>query len=129
MALTYLTRHGNIVTDPLGVQLVAVPRNVAVLGATWKPLEKLRTYAEMRYIGTMLLDTTSNAGTLRYGQGGNTVVNASASYAVNGSTDLFLSAVNLFNHRYSENSYTFNQPYNRTLSQPLSCSIGLKLRF
>ena len=35
---TYLTRRGSIVTDPLGVQIAAVPKNVAMLGATWTPL-------------------------------------------------------------------------------------------
>ena len=125
---TYLTRHGSIVTDPLGVQLVAVPKNVAFLGATWKPIDKLRTYVELRYIGPMLIDTTSVANTT-FGQGGNTVYNASANYAWDKSLDLFASVVNLSDHQYSENNYTYNQPFNRVLSMPRTVNAGLKVRF
>ena len=126
---TYLTRHGSIVTDPLKVQLVAVPKDLASLGVNWRPVEKLRTFAEVRYIGAMLLDTTSNSGSMRFGQGSNTVVNASASYAWSKSADVFASVVNLFDRRYSENAYTYNQPYNRTLSQPRALNAGVRLRF
>ncbi len=126
---TYLTRHGSIVTDPLKVQLIAVPKDLASVGVNWRPMEKLRSFAEVRYIGAMLLDTTSNAGTMRFGQGSNTVVNASASYAWSKSTDIFASVVNLFDRRYSENAYTYNQPYNRTLSQPRALNAGVRLRF
>lgn len=126
---TFLTRHGSIVTDPINVQLVAVPKNSGSLAATWKPMAGLRTYAEVRYIGPMLLDTTSNAGTMRYGQGGASVVNVSASYALNEQHELTVSVVNLFNREYSENSYTFNQPYNRMLSAPQSINVGLKVKF
>jgi iron complex outermembrane receptor protein len=126
---TYLTRHGSIVTDPVNVQLVAVPKDVASLGATWSPVEKLRTFAEIRYIGSMLLDTTSNSGSMRFGQGSNTIVNASVSYAWSPSLDVFANVVNLFDREYSENAYTWNQPYNRTLSQPRALNTGVKLRF
>jgi outer membrane receptor protein involved in Fe transport len=43
--------------------------------------------------------------------------------------DLTLSAVNLFNTEYSENAYTFNQPWGRTLSMPRTVSMGVKARF
>lgn len=126
---TYLTRHGNIVTDPVGVQLVAVPKDLASIGVNWRPLEKLRTFAEVRYIGAMLLDTTSTNGTTRFGQGSNTVVNASATWAWRPSVDVFGSVVNLFDRAYSENAYAYNQPYNRSLSQPRALSAGLRVRF
>jgi iron complex outermembrane receptor protein len=124
---TYLTRHGSIVTDPVGVQLAAVPKNAGSLGAAWKPSDKLRAYAELRYIGPMLIDTASAGGP--YGQGGNTVYNASASYAWDKTMDLFASVVNLFDRQYSENNYTYNQPFNRTLSMPRAINAGLKVRF
>ncbi|WP_374266935.1 TonB-dependent receptor [Zoogloea sp.] len=126
---TYLTRHGNIVTDPVGVQLVAVPKDLASIGVNWRPLEKLRTFAEVRYIGAMLLDTTSTNGTTRFGQGSNTVVNASATWAWSPAVDVFGSVVNLFDRAYSENAYAYNQPYNRSLSQPRALSAGLRMRF
>jgi len=126
---TFLTRRGSVVTDPLGVQLTGVPKTTASFGATWKPMDRLRTYVEVCYIGSIMIDTTSNSNTMRAQQGGNTVVNLSTSYAWDKNTDLFLSAVNLFNRSYSENSYTYNQPYNRTLSSPLAMTAGVKLRF
>lgn len=126
---TYLTRHGAIVTDPVGVQLAGVPKDLASLGANWKPTERLRTFAEVRYIGAMLLDTTSNSSTMRFGRGANTIVNASATYALEKAVDVFGSVVNLFDRRYSENTYAYNQPQNRTLSQPRAITAGVRVRF
>ncbi len=125
---TYLTRRGAVVTDPLGVQLAAVPRDVATLGATWKPDNKLRAYAELRYIGPMAIDTTSVVGT-SFGQGGVSVFNLSTNYAWDQRSELFASAVNLLDKQYSENSYKYNQAYNRILSQPRAITLGVKLRF
>ena len=125
---TYLTRRGAVVTDPLGVQLAAVPKNVAALGATWKPDQALRAYAELRYIGPLAVDTTSVAGT-SFGQGGVTLFNLSTNYAWDRSSELFASAVNLFDKQYSENNYKYNQAYNRTLSQPRTITLGVKLRW
>jgi iron complex outermembrane receptor protein len=125
---TYLTSHGSVVTDPLGVQLVAVPKDVALVGATWRPMDKVRTYAEARYIGPMLIDTTSVPNTV-FGQGGNVIFNASASYAWSKAIEVSATVVNLFDRDYSENAYTYNQPYNRTLSMPRSFSAGVKVRF
>ena len=106
-----------------------MPKDLASVGVNWRPMEKLRSFAEVRYIGAMPLDTTSNAGIMRFGQGANTVVNASASYAWSKSAEVFASVVNLFDRRYSENAYTYNQPYNRTLSQPRALNAGVRLRF
>jgi len=125
---TYLTRRGSIVTNPLGVQIAGTPKDVATLGATWRPLEKLRTYAEARYVGPIPVDATSVANTV-FTQGGATIFNASASYVWDKTTDIFASAVNLLNKEYSENSYTYSQSYNRTLSMPRLINIGVKLRF
>lgn len=124
---TYLTRRG-AVTDPLGVQLTATPKDVAMLSASWKPTEQLRLYAEVRYIGPMMIDTTSTSG-VRARQGGSSVVNVSANYAWDARTDLFINATNLFDRDYSENAYTYNQPYNRTLSSPLAMNAGVRFRF
>ena len=110
------------------MQLVATPKNVASFGATWKPTGKLRTFAEARYIGRTLIDTTSTQN-VQYGQGGSVIVNASLAYAWDKDLDLTASVVNLFNKEYSENSYTYNQPYNRTLSAPRLIYGGVKLRF
>ncbi|HND24495.1 MAG TPA: TonB-dependent receptor [Rhodocyclaceae bacterium] len=126
---TFLTRHGSIVTDPLNVQLVATPRDVAAVGTTWQPVERFSTYTELRYIGSMYLDTTSNGATARLQQGAIPLVNASVRYAWDRRTDLFVSLVNLLDREYSENAYTINQPYNRTLSMPRTATAGVTLRF
>ncbi len=125
---SYLTRRGSVVTDPLNVQLAGLPKNVASLGLTWSPVQRLSTYAELRYTGRMYIDTTSTPNTY-YEQGGSTVFNASARYAINKSTDLTASAINLFNKEYSENAYAFNQVFNRNLSMPRTITLGLKTRF
>ena len=125
---TYLTRRGSVVTDPLGIQLAGVPKDVASLGASWMPLANLRTYTELRFVGPMPIDTTSLANTV-ISQNGVTLVNASASYAWDKKTDIFASVVNLLNKEYSENSYNYNQPFNRTLSMPRTVNVGVKLRF
>jgi len=126
---TYLTRRGAVVTDPLNVQLAGVPKNVASIGATWKPTSALRAYAEARYTGPMLLDTTSNGGTTRFGQRGVTVINASLSYSLGESFDFFASVSNLLNHMYGDSPYAINQPYNRILSLPRTVTAGARARF
>ena len=94
----------------------------------WVQEPELRTFAEARYIGRTLIDTTSTPN-VQYGQGGVVIVNASLAYAWDRDLDLTASVVNLFNKEYSENSYTYNQPYNRTLSAPRMVYGGVKLRF
>lgn len=125
---TVLTRRGSIVTDPLGVQLVAVPKDVASLGVQWLVTERIRTFGEMRYVGRMFYDTTSVASTY-FSQGGFTVFNASAAWSVTKAIELFGSVINLGNKQYSENAYTFNQPFNRTLSLPRALNAGVRVRF
>jgi outer membrane receptor protein involved in Fe transport len=126
---SFLTHHGAIVTDPLHVQLVGIPRNVALLSATWKPQQRIKAYAEARYTGPMLLDTTSNGGTARFGQGGAVVLNASLDYAWNKAINLFVSAQNLTDREYGETPYGINQPYNRILSLPRTVNAGVRMRF
>ncbi|MFP5389974.1 MAG: TonB-dependent receptor [Gammaproteobacteria bacterium] len=125
---TILTRRGAVVTDPLGVQLVGVPKNVATLGATWSPADAWRARLQGRYTGPMLLDTTSSAG-VRFGQGSNTVWDASVEYRANAALAVFVRASNLFDRRYSESTYAINQPYNQTLSPPRAVSAGVRARF
>jgi iron complex outermembrane receptor protein len=125
---TYLTSKAAAISTPLNVQLVAVPKDVASLGATWKPFDKLRTYAQLYYIGPMYIDETSTPG-VNYRQGGSSIVNSSATYAVDKNMDVFLGLVNLFNKTYQESAYTVTQPWTQTLSMPRSVNVGLKARF
>jgi outer membrane receptor protein involved in Fe transport len=125
---TYLTRHGSIVTDPIGVQLAGIPKNMAVLGLTWKPGGAWRGRAQARYTGPMLLDTTSSSG-VRFGQGGTTVWDASVDYQWTRDTALFARMNNVFDRRYGESAYAVNQPYNQTLSPPRAMSAGVRVAF
>jgi iron complex outermembrane receptor protein len=130
---TYLTSEASAITTPLGVQLSGVPKDVATLGVSWKPTDRLRTHAELRYIGSMYVDNTSGAIVANpsawLSQGSNTVYNASAIYVLDKSMDLVGSVINLFNHQYSENAYTYNSPQSATLSSPLTVNLALKVRF
>jgi iron complex outermembrane receptor protein len=116
------------VTDPVNVQLVAIPRNTALLSAQWAPTEQIKTWTELRYIGRMNIDTTTVSGT-QFVQGSATVVDWSARYALDRNTDLTASVVNLFDRKYNEAAYTYNQPYSRTLSMPMTLTLGVKARF
>lgn len=125
---TYLTRRGTVVTDPLGVQLAGVPKDVASLGVSWQPDAKWRTYAELRYIGPMYYDTTSINNTY-FGQDGATIVNASLGYKWDKSVEMFATANNLFDKEYSESTYSYNQPWSKTLSMPRNVMVGFKVRY
>jgi iron complex outermembrane receptor protein len=126
---SFLTHRGAVVTDPLHVQLVGIPKNVALLSATWKPARAVKAYAELRYNGPMFLDTTSKGGTTRFEQGSNVVLNASLNYAWSKTIDLFASAQNLTDRQYGETPYAVSQPYNQVLSMPRTVNAGLRARF
>ena len=125
---TYLTRHGSIVTDPIGVQLAGVPKNMAVVGLTWKSGGAWRGRVQARYTGPMLLDTTSGSG-VRFGQGGTTVWDATLNYQWKRNVSMFARINNVFDRRYSEGTYAVNQPYNQTLSPPRALSAGVRVGF
>jgi outer membrane receptor protein involved in Fe transport len=125
---TYLTSKAATISTPLNVQLVGVPKDVASLSITWKPIDKLRTYAQLYYIGPMFIDETTTPG-VNYRQGGSSIVNSSATYAVDKNTDVFFGVVNLFNKSYQESAYTVTQPWTQTLSMPRAVNVGLKARF
>jgi iron complex outermembrane receptor protein len=76
----------------------------------------------------MNIDTTSTPG-VEYRQSAVAVWDASLVYPLRKGLDLSASVVNLFNAEYSENAYTFNQPWSRTLSMPRTISLGVKARF
>jgi iron complex outermembrane receptor protein len=122
-----LTRVGASVTSPIGVQLTATPEHMANLGISWQPLSKLRTNLQARYIGPLIIETS--AAGISYEQGGMTIFDASAQYALSKDTDLTFSVVNLFDKEYSENAYAYNQPWSRTLSSPRTVNVGVKFRF
>ena len=126
--VSILTSKASAVTTPLNVQLAGIPQDVVNLGVSWKPSAPLQTSLQMRYIGSMVIDTSSTAG-VAYTQADITVFDASLQYQFNKDLDLSASVVNLLDTTYSENAYAYNQPWNRTLSMPRTLTLGLKLRF
>jgi iron complex outermembrane receptor protein len=125
--VSILTSKASSVSAPLNVQLAGTPQDIVNLGTTWKPSASLQTNLQMRYIGSMNIETTK-AG-VAYKQGDITVWDASAQYKFNKDLDLSASVVNLLDTQYSENAYTHDQPYSRTLSMPRTLTLGLKMRF
>ncbi len=125
---TVLTRKGYTSADPIGLQLAGVPKYLANAGLSWRAPGGVRASAQARYIGRMAIDTTSTPGVI-YNQGAAVVVDASAQYALSGDADLSLSVLNLFDKDYSENAYSYNQPWSRARSMPRSVTLGVKLRF
>jgi iron complex outermembrane receptor protein len=123
-----LTRKGFVGGEPVGVQTTGVPQDVASLGANWRPNAAWQSHVQVRYIGSMNIDTTSTAG-VEYKQGDTTVWDASLQYRFSKDLDLSASVVNLLDTQYSENAYTYNQPWSRTLSMPRTVTLGLKMRF
>ena len=77
---------------------------------------------------TTSIDSTSVRDTY-FWQGGATVFNASLSYAVDPSMDVGAGVQNLFDKEYSENTYTWNQPFNQTLSLRRTVNVGVRARF
>jgi len=126
--VSILTSKASAVSTPLNVQLAGTPQDVVNLGVTWKPSAPLQTNLQMRYIGAMNIDTTSTSG-VAYTQGDITVFDASMQYKFNKNLDVSASVVNLLDTQYSENAYTYNQPWNKTLSMPRTLTLGMKLRF
>lgn len=125
---TYLTRRGAVVTDPLGVQLTGVPKNVATAAFAWAPNDKWRARLQGRYTGPMLLDTTSSPG-LRFGQRSSSVWDISAEYRVRTGLALFARATNVFDRRYSEGTYSVSQAYSQILSPPRAINAGVRASF
>jgi outer membrane receptor protein involved in Fe transport len=56
-------------------------------------------------------------------------LDASMLYKFSKEVDLSASVINLLDTQYSENAYTYNQPWSRTLSMPRTLTLGLKMRF
>jgi iron complex outermembrane receptor protein len=126
---TFLTSEAAAITTPLNSQLSGVPTDMATLGVSWKPTEKLRTRVEARYIGGMVTDNTTNPTGLWYDQGATAVYNASVTYALDKKIDLVGNVVNLFDKQYSENAYAGTSPQSATLSSPRTINVALKARF
>ena len=126
---TFMSWKGtSSISTPLGVQSVAVPKIMAGASMTYKLNEKAQTTLQARYIGKMYTDITTSASTY-YEQGANIVYDTNLRYKYSRETDMFMSIANLLNKNYSENDYTSDKTYGRTLSPPRVITIGAKVGF
>ncbi len=125
---TYLTRRGAVVTDPLHVQLAGVPKNTATVAMSWAPNEHWRARLQGRYIGPMLLDTTSTPG-VRFAQGSSSVWDLGGEYRWSARLAVFVRATNIFDRSYGESTYQASQPYNQVLSPPRALTAGVRTTF
>ncbi|WP_027803789.1 TonB-dependent receptor [Paraburkholderia dilworthii] len=112
---------------PTGVQIAGIPKLVGNFGVTWSPLSKLTLQAQGHYIGRMNYYSSVTAGT--YSQGSSTVFDIGCRYQLTPAIDLTLAVNNLFNRTYTDNTWTFNQPYTQTLSPPRMAFVGMRATF
>ena len=123
---TQLTSTWNGVTTPTHTQVVGIPQNTASLAATWYPESGWRVYAQVSFMGSLSYYQSSSINAV---QGANVVYNASLSYRMNSSTDVFANGVNVFNRQYQDGAYTATAAQTQTLSAPRMISVGLRHRF
>jgi TonB-dependent siderophore receptor len=112
---------------PTGVQIAGIPTLVGNFGVTWSPISKLTLQAQAHYIGRMNYYSSTTAGT--FSQGSNTVFDIGCRYQLTRAIDLTLAVNNLFNRTYTDNTWTYNQPYTQTLSPPRMAFAGMQATF
>ncbi|WP_438391721.1 TonB-dependent receptor [Caballeronia sp. DA-9] len=112
---------------PLGTQLAGTPRFTGNLGVVWSPVSKLELSGQARYIGRMNYASSTTTGT--QSQGSNTVFDISCRYRVSPAVDVTLAVDNVLNRTYTDNTWTYNQPYTQTLSPPRMAYVGVQARF
>jgi outer membrane receptor for ferric coprogen and ferric-rhodotorulic acid len=71
--------------------------------------------------------SSTTAGT--FSQGSNTVFDIGCRYQLTRAIDLTLAVNNLFNRTYTDNTWTYNQPYTQTLSPPRMAFAGMQATF
>jgi iron complex outermembrane receptor protein len=109
-------------SDPIGVQLGAVPRNVATLGVDWQATPLWNISASGRYSDAMYLDVNRTIP-----QDAVTIASTSVSYAATSQMELYGSVNNITNERYSDNATT--SPSGRILGMPRTVSTGVRMHF
>lgn len=97
------------------------PEVSANLSATWRPLERLRANANLRYVGNTWSD---NANTFRVPA--YTVVDAGVSYAMTDNLAVNLRVFNLFDKDYATTTYNDEQ---WILGRPRSVDVSVSARF
>ncbi len=109
-------------TEPtsVGKQIGRVSPLTAFAGLTWQPNSKLSAHLEVRG-NQHRWDDNKHI----YANPGYAVVNASGSYAINKSTQVFVSVVNLLDQNYIASGGSAPQ----SLGMPLFATAGFKTQF
>jgi len=112
---------------PVGEQIVGIPKVTASAGVAWRPTDKLKIVTRARYIGRMNYYSSTAFGT--HAQGSNTVFDLSLRYRLTPAIDVTLAVNNVFDRTYTDNSWTYGQPYTQTLSPPRTAYAGVQATF
>jgi iron complex outermembrane receptor protein len=123
-AYTYTDSHYSATTtgDPTGVQLGAIPTDLATLGLTWQVTPRWNSYASLRYNGPMFLDVNKTIPQTAF-----TLVNLSTSYQVSKQLEFYGAVGNLTDREYTDNATT--SAASKTLGMSRSITSGLRVRF
>jgi iron complex outermembrane receptor protein len=124
---TYLTRHGSHRHRSAARATRRVPKDLASLAPTGNPLNACAPLRSPLYRRDAARHHQQQHHALRAGFQHHR--QCQRHLRLEKSVDVFGSVVNLFDRGYSENTYAYNQPYNRTLSQPRTLTAGVRVRF
>jgi iron complex outermembrane receptor protein len=108
--------------DPIDAQLGGIPHAVHTVGMTTALTSRWSAYSSLRHTGKMFLDVNH---TIR--QKAFTLYNVSTSYKLASNYELYASATNLSNVKYSDNPTT--SAASQTLGMPRSVTGGMRLKF
>jgi iron complex outermembrane receptor protein len=128
---SYLTRTLTYYTstttgDPVNKQLPLVPKNVAGVNLTWKPIDRWTNYFELRYNGAMALNLT-NSLVEPVKQGAYSILSLNSAYRFTKDLEGYVTVVNLLDKQYTDSSASNLQ--GRSLALPRTLMTGLKVRF
>jgi iron complex outermembrane receptor protein len=123
-AYSYTDAHytSTLTSDPIDVQLGAVPKHVSSLGVTWQMTPKWNTYAFARHTDAMYLDVNQTIYQPAF-----TVVNLTTSYRFARQLEVYGAASNVTNVSYADNATT--SAANQILGMPRTFTSGVRLRF
>ena len=121
---TFTNSHYTSTTtgDPSGVQLGGIPRNLATVALSWRPVERWSLTGSLRYNDAMFLDVGRTLFQPSF-----TLVGLSTTYQVTPRVSLYGSAVNLAGNVYTDNATT--SASSETLGMPRAFTGGLRWKF
>jgi outer membrane receptor protein involved in Fe transport len=126
-AVTDAVLTSTTTNTPLDTQLAGTPKLAGNFGVVWNPTRKFELSGQAHYIGRMNYSSSTTTGT--HSQGSNTVFDIGCRYHVSPTIDITLAVNNLLNRTYTDNTWTYDQPYTQTLSPPRMAYVGVQAGF